>query len=103
MAGTTLLDAIDADADGIAICDCKKNLVAYAYATTWGGGTVTFQTSPDGGTTWFSCVNRFDGSAAAFAANGTLELQAIGEGALIRAILSGATNPVDVTAQILNN
>lgn len=91
----TLLNAIDADANGTAYTldtdgqgEIQEVGVA-AYADTWGSGTVTLQGSPDGGTTWIAITD------AAFTANGYAVVKVPFPS--VRAILAGATNPVDVT------
>lgn len=101
MANAVLLDSVDTDTTGTGVCDCGNRLVAYSWADTWGGGTVTFQSSPDDGTTWFNCKHSVDNDDASFTANGCMQLGSIGKGALIRAVLSGSTNPSNVSAKIL--
>lgn len=101
MSGSTLLDSVSADATGTGICANQKHLVVYVWGTDFGGGTVTIQCSPDMGTTWFTCKHAADDDNATFISSEYVELQPIGNGAWIRAILSGATNPVDVSVKTL--
>jgi hypothetical protein len=56
-------------------------------AGTFGGGTVTLNASPDGGTTWVQV-----GYDARFTADGMANFQLPG-GMQLRLTLSGATNP----------
>ena len=51
---------------------------------TWGGGTLTLQASPDGGTTWYT--------VATLSANGRSKVF-LGTGEIVRVTLSGATTP----------
>ena len=101
MAGTTLLDAVDANTTGTGICGNQKRLVAYVWGTDFGGGTVTIQSSPDEGATWFTCKHFADDDDATFTEKECVELQAVGQDAWIRAVLSGATDPVDVSVKTL--
>lgn len=62
---------------------------AYAWGT-FGGGTVTLQLSPDGGTTWFN-VDRPGDTYVTFAANGTGGFK-LGL-CKLRFVLAGSTAP----------
>lgn len=63
------------------------------FATSFGGGTVTLEGSPDGGVTWIGLTKLVDNSAATFTANTFVVLYQIAQGYLVRARLSGATSP----------
>ena len=99
--GTMLLDDVSADATGTGVCGNQPRHVVYAWASDWGGGTVTFQCSPDDGTTWFDCKHAADNDTASFTANGCIEIQPLGHGAQVRAVLSGSTSPSGVYAKML--
>jgi hypothetical protein len=101
MASTTLLNSVSADTTGQGICGNKKKLVAYVWATNFGGGTVTIECSPDQGTTWFTCKHLADDGDATFTSNGYVDLQPVGSDAWIRAVLSGSTSPSNVNARVL--
>jgi glutamate dehydrogenase/leucine dehydrogenase len=86
--------AANATGTGVSSTGAKKNLVV--WGTDFGGGTVTIQGSPDGGTTWVPYTQ--DGTLQAFTANNFTTLGPFGQGLLIRAVLSDAVNPVAVNA-----
>lgn len=66
---------------------------------TFGGATVTFQYSPDYGTTYIAARDAA-GNAIAFTANGGIEIEApIGE--LMRCVVSGATGPTTISAKLV--
>lgn len=101
MAGTTLLDNVNIASTGVGVCGNRKSLVAYVWGTDFGGGTVTIQSSPDEGTTWFTCKHAADDDDAVFTDNEVVELQPIGSGAWIRAVLGASVSPSGVNVKVL--
>jgi len=69
--------------------------VAVLAAGNFGGGTLTLQTSPDGGTTWFNCAAGITGSnAIVFGTPQVIERTLTSNvSRLFRLSLTGATNP----------
>jgi len=70
------------------------------FASSFGGGTVTVQGSPDGGTTWITLTQQTTGTAATFTANAFTQCYEIAMGYLMRATLTGATNPTGVNVAL---
>lgn len=61
--------------------------IAYAAQGTWGAGTLTYEVSPDGGTTWFL-------QEAGLTANGIRHIAAVdNKETLARIKLTGSTSP----------
>lgn len=69
--------------------------VVACWATGFGGGTVTVQFSPDGGTTWLGFP-----TAITFTANGSANIT-LPAGVQVRASLAGATGPSGVNCRVL--
>lgn len=69
--------------------------VAVLAAGTFGGGTLTLQTSPDGGTTWFNCAAGITGpNTIVFGTPQVIERTLTSNvSRLFRLSLTGATNP----------
>lgn len=73
-----------------------------AWATAFGGGTITIQCSPDNGVTWIG-LSKETGTtlaAATFTANSTAVLYKFPMGFLIRALLSGASGASGVNCAL---
>ena len=79
--------------------DGAEPLIA-VWATSFGGGTVTIQVSPDDGTTWITMKKLLDGSAATYTSNTTDLLEDIAAGYLIRATLTGSTAASNVNCDL---
>lgn len=101
MSGTLLLDGVSVDTTGTGISGNGTNLIVYVWGTDFGGGTVNIQCSPDEGTTWFDCQKK-SGLIAGSTAKDCFQLQPLANNVLIRAVLSGATNPVGVSTKVLS-
>lgn len=68
---------------------------------TFGGGTVTLQFSPDGGTTWVNATDS-NGNAISFTAGRAIPIKCP-HGELLQCVLSGATSPsINAKMQVLN-
>ena len=101
-----LLDAVDANTTGASFEIVGNNArgstqsfrSVFVYADSWGGGTVTIQVSPDNGSNWFT-ARLDDSTQASFTASDMKN--ALIRGTLIRAILTGATSPSNVTVIVL--
>lgn len=91
-----LLDAVDANTDGIGFDTDGANKTLVVWGGDFGGGTVTIQGSPDQGDTWITLT--ITGSPVAFTANAIRFLERLGQGLQVRATLTGATNPSNVSA-----
>jgi hypothetical protein len=95
-----LLDAIDADADGAAFPASGSSKILAVWATDFGGGTVTLEASPDGGTTWITVT--IAAAAITLTANGYRVIDRTTQGMVYRATLTGSTNPTDVSAYLFD-
>lgn len=93
-----LLDNVSADTNGAAFpCD-GGNQTFSVWATSFGGGTVTLQASPDAGTTWITLT--INGDPATFTANDVKMVDRLGVGMRVRATLTGSTSPVALSAAL---
>lgn len=95
---TWLLTDVSVDVNGTAIESDGAGKLLIVWATDFGGGTVTVQVSPDGGTTWIALL--VIGTAVAFTANAAQFLDRVGQGMQIRAILSGSSGASAVNARL---
>ena len=67
------------------------------WADDFGGGTVSVEATPDGGTTWIPLTK--NGIPLAYTANAIDQISGlIAQGMHVRAVLSGSTLPVNVNA-----
>ena len=73
-------------------CDTNKARQLTAWGT-WGGGTLTIEFSPDGGTTWISVVDAATEVAISLTANGAKGKFYPSMGYHLRPVLAGATTP----------
>lgn len=86
-----LLNGVTEDINGTGIAaDGSKHSFAI-WSTDFGGGSVSLQASPDGGTTWITLI--IGGAAATYSANTVGVIDYLGPGMLIRAILASSTSP----------
>lgn len=76
-----------ADGNGAAQVLTARNAFALYAWGTWGSGTLTFEYSPNGGTTWIAL------SGVSLTANGNSSALRLPPGFQIRAVLAGSTNP----------
>lgn len=100
-----LLDAVDADTDGdsneihsgyrAGRADVRS---CFVWATSFGGGTVTIQVTPDNGTNWFP-ARTSDGIQATFTQSDMRNIYV--RGTHIRAVLNGATSPSDLSVKVV--
>lgn len=95
---TWLLTDVSVDVNGTGVDGDGSGKALAIWATDFGGGTVTIQGSPDGGTTWITLT--VDGAAATFTANAIRYLERIGQGMQIRAILSGSSGADAVNVRL---
>lgn len=88
-----LLQNVSANATGTAVENSGEEAILAIFATSFGGGTVTVEGTPNGGTTWITLTKK-DGNPATFTANAFAVCFKIAQGYQIRARLTGSTNPV---------
>lgn len=93
-----LLNAVTEDTNGTPVSADGGSKTLVVWSTDFGGGTVTVQVSPDAGTTWIPLAQ--SGVALAFTANGAHIIDRLGQGLLVRAVLSGSTTPDAVSAAL---
>lgn len=93
-----LLDAVDTNTDGAGFDTDGATKTLVVWGDDFGGGTVTVQGSPDKGTTWITLT--ITGSPVAFTANAIRFLERLGQGLQVRATLTGATSPSNVSAAL---
>jgi len=101
---TILLDNVSVDTDGVGVAadgGSKTVVIWISSGGSFGGGTITLQTSPDGGgssDTWVTLtINAVD---ATFTANAARVIDHLGPGLFIRATLTGATAASNVNVKI---
>jgi hypothetical protein len=95
---TWLLEDISADANGTGVNADGGGKTVSIWATNFGGGTVTIQGSPDGGTTWITLTE--GGVAVAFIANAVRYIDRLGIGMQIRATLVGSAGADSVNVKL---
>jgi hypothetical protein len=95
---TMLLQNVSVDTDGAGIPADGGTKTLSIWATSFGGGSVTIQGSPDGGTTWITLT--YGGNPAIFTENTFRLINRLGQGLLIRAILTGSTGASNVNADL---
>lgn len=93
-----LLNGVNIDTDGIPVDGDGGNKVFAVWANDFGGGTVTLEASPDGGTTWITLT--YGGNPATFTGNTIRLIDRIGQGMKIRATLTGSTGASNVNADL---
>lgn len=93
-----LLNNVSADTTGSGIKADGGSKTLSVWATSFGGGTVTIQASPDG-TTWIT-LTLSGGDSATFTANAVRLIDRIGQGMQIRATLTGSTAPSGVNVSL---
>lgn len=81
-----------ADGNGDGVIVTPKSEMQLVISGTIGSGTVTFQVSFDGGSTWLS-VRDSSGTAISFTATGVYGGFRASQGEMIRAVLTGSTSP----------
>ena len=96
-----LLDAVTVDTDGAAFellmgrrGRINQRHSLYAFSSSFGGGVVTIEVSPDNGSKWFT-ARLGNGGLATFAASDVLTVFL--QGTQVRATLTGATSPSALT------
>ena len=93
-----LLKAVDADVNGTGITTDGGSKTVQIWATNFGGGTVTLQSSADGGVTWVTLT--IAGLPATFTSNAVRKIDRLGQGMLIRATLAGSTGASNVNVKL---
>ena len=88
--------SVDTDGDGKPADGGSKSVAI--WGTDFGGGSVTLQSSPDGGSTWITLT--VGGSPAVYTANAVQFIDRLGQGMEIRAILTGSSGAENVNAKI---
>ncbi len=96
---TFLLENISVDTDGAGVNADGSNKTLCVWATSFGGGTVNIEGSPDGGTTWI-ILQLINGADAQFTANTFKIIDRLGQGCLIRATLAGSSGANNVNAAL---
>lgn len=92
----SLLHKVNANGVGPAVSTRGQSGIISIWANSFGGGAVGLELSPDGGVTWIAIEqNGFEFLATK---NTVFQLDRVGQGALLRAVLKNATNPVNVNA-----
>ena len=95
---TKLLNNVSVDTVGVGPLGDGGNKVLAVWGAAFGGGSVTIEASPDGGTTWITLT--YGGNPAVFTTNTIRLLDRIGQGMQIRASLSGSTGASNVNADL---
>lgn len=93
-----LLDNVSVDVSGDPIEGLGAGMALDIWATSFGGGSVSIELSPDNGTTWITAS--YGGNPATFTENTAKYIVKIGLGELIRATLTGSTGASNVNAQL---
>lgn len=97
---TKLLDAVDANTNGDGFPATGGSKTLAVWGDDFGSGTVTVEASPDGGTTWIGLT--ITGSPLALTAKGVRFIERLGQGMQVRATLTGATAPSNVSAMLFD-
>lgn len=95
-----LLENVSVDGAGQAFAVDGGDYTLSVWATSFGGGTVTIEGSPDNGTTWIEFTDW--GGTSAFGSNIWKETGKLRSGILVRAVLNGSAGAVDVNAKLFN-
>jgi len=95
---TMLLQDVSVDTVGVGQLGDGGSKVLAVWATSFGGGSVTIEGSPDGGTTWI--VLTYGGNPAVFTSNIILTLDRIGQGMMVRAVLAGSSGASHLNADL---
>lgn len=95
---SVLLDNVSVDTDGPPIKGDGAAKTLHVWATSFGGGNVEIQGSPNNGTTWDALT--IGGNPAQYNANTIQKVDKIGQGQSIRAILQGSTGASGVNAML---
>jgi hypothetical protein len=91
--------SVDTVGNGVLADGSNKTLVIWATAGgSFGGGTVTINGSPDGGTTWITLT--YNGSHAIFTSDIVLLADRLCTGMMFQAVLSGSSGAANVNAAI---
>lgn len=93
-----LLDNVSVDTDGTPDKGLGQGMGLTIWATSFGGGAVNIELSPDNGVTWVLAT--YGGNPASFTSNITKYIVKIGQGQLIRATLTGSSGASNVNAMI---
>lgn len=93
-----LLKNVSVDTDGDLIKGDGSKYELDIWATSFGGGTVNIEISPDNGTTWILAT--YGGNPASFSENKALHIEKVAHGEYIRATLTGSTGADNVNAII---
>lgn len=96
-----LLESANSDTNGLPHLALGASMNLAVWADDFGGGTVTFQGSPDSGVTWIDLymINNVLGT---FTVNTILQTQKLSQNLSLRAILTGSTSPVNVNAVLFD-
>lgn len=94
---TRLLNNVSVDTDGTPQPGDGGSKQISIWATNYGGGSVTIQTSPDL-VTWITI--KYMGSPAVFTSDISLKLDKIGQGMFIRATLTGSSGASGVNVDM---
>lgn len=95
-----LLDSVIVDTVGTPIDGDGASKQISVWATSFGGGSVAIQISPDNGTTWNYLI--YNGNPAVFTTNADIFDYKFSIGTLMRAVLTESTGASNVCAEIFN-
>ena len=88
--------SVDTNGDGLRTDGSEKTVSV--WGTSFGGGTVAIQASPDSGTTWITLTEA--GTPIAITSNEIKKIDHLGQGMLIRATLAGSSGASGVYVKI---
>jgi hypothetical protein len=95
---TMLLQSVSVDTNGTGIPADGGSKTLSIWADNFGGGSVTIQGSPDGGTTWITLT--YGGNPAVFTSNTVRLINRLGQGMQVRATLTGSSGASNVNADL---
>jgi len=93
-----LLNHINVDTDGTPVTGTGAARIVQITGTDFGGGSVALEMTA--GTDQPFTILQYRGAPSAFVINTNVSLNFFPRGYLLRAVLAGATNPIDVTVTI---
>lgn len=89
MTHDVLLDNVSGANTGASFTQYGGPHCIHVHADTWSGGSVTLQSSADGGATWQGMQHFADDDEAVFTEDGANVIASCGQGHVIRAVSAG--------------
>jgi len=89
MSKITLLDNVSGANTGAGFSQYGGPHTVHVHADTWSGGSVTIQSSSDGGHSWQDMQHFADDDAAVYTEDGANVIASAGQGSEVRAVSAG--------------